>query len=85
MTQNADSGRVIRYRLDLTQDDLGWLELAIADYIAKWGEHWTGVPYMGEFGPSLAGLPTAMANMAMTVIRKRLVDAPSPNDSFGTP
>jgi len=53
--------------------DLGGLEYAIADYVAKWGEHFTGVPYLGEFGPNLAGIPTGVANMAMTVIRKNLV------------
>jgi hypothetical protein len=58
--------------------DLGWLEYAIADYIAKWGEHWTGRPYLGEFGPNIPGMPTAMANMAMTVIRKNLADVDRP-------
>jgi hypothetical protein len=61
--------------------DLGWLEYAIADYVAKWGTNWTGQPYMGEFGPNLAGMPTAVANMAMTVIRKNLAplaEAPQP-------
>lgn len=53
--------------------DLDWLEYAIADYVAKWGEHLTGVPYQGEFGTNLAGMPTAVANMAMTVIRKNLI------------
>lgn len=52
--------------------DLHYLEYAIADYIAKWGEHLTGRPYMGEFGPAIAGMPTSVANMAMTVIRKNL-------------
>lgn len=52
---------------------LDWLEYAIADYVAKWGEHLTGKPYIGEFGPNIAGMPTAVANMAMTVIRKNLV------------
>ena len=28
--------------------DLDWLEYAMADYMAKWGEHFTGVPYEGE-------------------------------------
>lgn len=50
------------------------LEYAIADYIAKWGEHLTGRPYIDEFGgPSIAGIPCAAANMAMTVIRKNIV------------
>lgn len=52
--------------------DLGWLEYAIADYIAKWGENWTGKPYLGEFGPNIPGMPTAMANMAATVVRKNI-------------
>ena len=52
--------------------DLDWLEYAMADYMAKWGEHFTGVPYEGEFGVNLAGIPTAFANMAMTVIRKNV-------------
>lgn len=56
--------------------DLGWLEYAIADYVARWGEHFTGEPYLDEFGgPNIAGIPTAVANMAMTVIRKNLVTA----------
>ena len=49
--------------------DLDWLEYAIADYIAKWGEHLTGRPYDGN----IAGIPCATANMAMTVIRKNIV------------
>ena len=53
--------------------DLDWLEYAIADYVAKWGEHLTGQPYQGEFGTNIAGIPCAVANMAMTVIRKNIV------------
>lgn len=49
--------------------DLGWLEYAIADYIARRGEHLTGRPYDG----STAGIPCATANMAMSVIRKNLM------------
>ena len=48
--------------------DLDTLEFAIADYIARWGEQWTGRRYDGN----IAGLPCAVANMAMTVIRKNL-------------
>lgn len=55
--------------------DLDWIEYAIADYIAMWGEHLTGQPYIGEFGPNIAGIPTAAANMAMTVIRKNIEPA----------
>lgn len=51
------------------QGDLDWLEYAIADYIAKWGEHLTGRPYDGN----IAGIPCATANMAMSVIRKNIV------------
>jgi hypothetical protein len=57
------------YRLDLNSEDLNWLEFAIAEYIARWGANWTGRPYDG----STDGLPCAVANMAMTVIRKRMV------------
>lgn len=64
--------------------DLEGLEFAIADYVAKWGQHFTGQPYMGEFGPNLAGMPTGVANMAMTVIRKSILatweEAPPAND-----
>jgi hypothetical protein len=59
--------------------DLDGLEYAIADYIARWGEHFTGKPYIGEFGPNIAGIPTACANMAMTVIRKNVTRVPSPS------
>lgn len=52
--------------------DLEWLEYAIADYIAKYGEHFTGQLYIGEFGPNIAGIPCAAANMAMSVIRKNI-------------
>ena len=53
--------------------DLDNLEYAIADYVAKWGEHLTGQPYLDEFGgPNIAGIPCAVANMAMTVIRKNI-------------
>lgn len=56
------------------EGDLNHLEYAIADYIARWGEHFTGRPYLDQFGgPAIAGLPVAAANMAMTVIRKSLV------------
>jgi N-methylhydantoinase A/oxoprolinase/acetone carboxylase beta subunit len=58
--------------------DLEYLEYAIADYVARLGEHWTGKPYMGKFGPNIAGLPVAVANMAMTVIRKNLEPARPP-------
>lgn len=47
--------------------DLGWLEFAIADYIVRWGQHLPGV-----HPDTIAGTPTAVANMAMTVIRKNL-------------
>lgn len=64
--------------------DLEGLEFAIADYVAKWGQNWTGKPYIGEFGPNLGGMPTAVANMAMTVIRKSILatweEAPPAND-----
>lgn len=53
--------------------DLDALEFAIADYVAKWGQHITGQPYQGEYGTNIAGIPYAVANMAMTVIRKNLV------------
>lgn len=58
----------------ILEGDLNHLEYAIADYVARWGEHFTGRPYIDEFGgPAIAGLPVAVANMAMTVIRKSLV------------
>lgn len=63
--------------------DLEALEYAIADYVAKWGQHFTNKPYMGEGGPNIAGMPTAVANMAMTVIRRNLLatweEAPPPD------
>lgn len=46
--------------------DLDALEFAIADYIVRWGQHLDGV------GDSITGLPCAVANMAMTVIRKNI-------------
>jgi hypothetical protein len=52
----------------LLTGDLEWLEYATADYIAKWGTQWTGRPYDGN----TAGLACAVANMAMTVIRKNI-------------
>lgn len=73
MTEHsADYGRVAQPRHVLA-GDLNWLEYAIADYVAKWGEHFTGRPYMGEFGVNVAGIPTGVANMAMTVIRKNIL------------
>lgn len=51
--------------------DLNVLEYAIADYIVRWGQHLDGVD-----GESIAGTPCAVANMAMTVIRKNLDPAP---------
>lgn len=57
----------------VVEGDLNWLEYAIADYVAQWGTNFTGQPYMGKFGPNIAGLPVAVANMAMTVIRKNVV------------
>jgi len=48
--------------------DLEWMEYAIADYIRLWGRHLDGVD-----GSTIAGLPCAVANMAMTVIRKNIV------------
>lgn len=58
-------------RLDrhVVQGDLDWLEYAIADHVAKYGEHLTGRPYDGN----IAGIPCAVANMAMSVIRKNIV------------
>lgn len=54
--------------------DLEALEYAVADYVAKWGTNLTGKPYLDEFGgPNIAGIPCAVANMAMTVIRKNLI------------
>lgn len=50
------------------QGDLEGLEFAIANYIARWGQHLDGV-HPG----SLAGTPVAVANMAMTVIRKNII------------
>lgn len=47
--------------------DLDGLEYAIADYIVRWGQHLDGVN-----GDTIAGLPCAVANMAMTVIRKNI-------------
>lgn len=64
----------VQERRHILTGDLEWLEYAIADYVAKWGEHLTGRPYRDEFGgPNIAGLPCSVANMAMTVIRKSLV------------
>ena len=63
----------VNERRHILVGDLDALEHAIADYVAKWGEHLTGQPYQGEFGTNLAGIPCAVANMAMTVIRKNLI------------
>lgn len=71
-TPNAEYVRIAQQRHVLV-GDLDALEYAIADYIAKWGEHLTGRPYQGEFGTNIAGIPCAAANMAMSVIRKNLV------------
>jgi hypothetical protein len=60
--------------------DLEWLEFAISDYIVRWGQHLPGVE-------DYAGIPTAVANMAMTVIRKniRRVEPPSRPPTSATP
>lgn len=63
-------GESTSWTITLTPRELEWFEFAVADYVAKWGEHLTGRPYIGEFGPNLAGLPTAVGNMAGTVLRK---------------
>lgn len=65
---------LLRADRHVVQGELDWLEFAIADYIAKWGEHLTGRPYDGN----IAGLPCAVANMAMTVIRKNIIGSPTP-------
>jgi hypothetical protein len=52
----------------IIRGDLGWLEYAIADYIVRWGQHLPGV-----HPDTTAGTPCAVANMAMTVIRKSIV------------
>jgi hypothetical protein len=56
-----------RTPLWLLEGDLEWLEYAISDYIWRWGQHLPGV-----HPTSWAGTPTAVANMAMTVIRKSI-------------
>lgn len=53
-------------RRHVLKGDLDGMEFAIADYIVKWGQHLDGV------GDTIAGLPCAVANMAMTVIRKNI-------------
>lgn len=64
----------VQERRHILVGDLEALEYAIADYVAKWGEHLTGQPYLDEFGgPNIAGIPCSVANMAMTVIRKNLI------------
>jgi hypothetical protein len=73
MPGDADEHVTVQQRRHVLVGDLDALEYAIADYVAKWGEHLTGRPYLDEFGPNIAGLPCAVANMAMTVIRKNLV------------
>lgn len=47
--------------------DLDGIEYAIADYIWRSGQHLDGVN-----PDSIAGVPVATANMAMTVIRKNV-------------
>lgn len=51
----------------LLSGDLEWLEYAIADYVWRWGQHLPGV-----HRDHSAGVPVAVANMAMTVIRKNV-------------
>lgn len=58
------------WTMTFTSEDFDRFEFAVADYVAKWGEHLTGRPYMGDLGPNLAGMPTAVGNMAGTVLRK---------------
>jgi hypothetical protein len=57
----------------LLAGDLDTLEAVIADYVWNYGQHLPGVNPDG-----IAGTPVAVANMAMSVIRKniRRVDAP---------
>lgn len=54
-------------QLWLLEGDLDALEFAISDYIWRWGQHLPGVHQ-----ETRAGTPVAVANMAMTVIRKNV-------------
>lgn len=59
------------WTITFTPEDFDLFEYAVADYVAKWGEHLTGKPYQDpKFGPNIAGIPVAVANMAGTVLRK---------------
>lgn len=50
--------------LDIDQQSWGWIEYGMADYMARWLPQWTGRPYDGN----TAGMPTAAANCAVTVV-----------------
>lgn len=58
-------------RLWLLRGDLDSIESAIAWYIQTWGQHLPGVAE-----DHTAGVPTATANMAMSVIRKNVKPLP---------
>lgn len=64
---DAGMASVEREPLWLLTGDLEWLEFAIADYVWKWGQHLPGV-----HPEHTAGTPVAVANMAMSVIRKNV-------------
>lgn len=68
MSATTPATVTIEQRRHILQGNLDTLEYAIADYIQRWGAHLDGVT-----PGSIAGTPCAVANMAMTVIRKNIV------------
>lgn len=68
--------RALMDPLWLLRGDLNTLEYAIADYVQRWGQHLPGVERH-----TTAGVPVAVANMAMAVIRKNVQRIDLPRDS----